>query len=113
MIEDFALQGWNKSLKQFLDYYTQQENDQKMVIIAQVDGNVAGYVILLKSAKSGPYILQKIPEIVDLNVLIKYRNTGVGNRIMDVAEKLAHKGAAGKGSGVCTPHRFTVNANVI
>lgn len=81
--------------------------------IAQVDGNVAGYVILLKSAKSGPYILQKIPEIVDLNVLIKYRNTGVGNRIMDVAEKLAHKGAAGKGSGVCTPHRFTVNANVI
>jgi ribosomal protein S18 acetylase RimI-like enzyme len=87
--EAFELQGWNKSLKLFLDYYTQQENDEKMVIIAQADGNIAGYVILLKSAKSGPYILQEIPEIVDLNVLIKYRSTGVGNRLMDVAEKLA------------------------
>lgn len=87
--EAFALQGWNKPLMLFLDYFTQQENDDRIVIIAQVDGNAAGYVTILKSAKSGPYVSQGIPEIADLNVLIKYRNTGVGNKLMDAAEKLA------------------------
>lgn len=32
---------------------------------------------------------QHIPEVVDLNVFIKYRNKGIGNKILDVVENVA------------------------
>lgn len=82
LFQGFHDQGWHKPVLQFMDYYNQQEMKEKQVIIA-------GYVTLLPNAESGPFAHRKVPEIVDFNVLIKYQKRGIGNRIMDVAEKLA------------------------
>lgn len=89
LVHGFAEQGWNKTHEQFSDYYTQQENNEKKVIVAELDGYVAGYVTLLPYAQTGPYTDKNIPEIVDFNVLIKYQKRGVGKKIMDIAESLA------------------------
>lgn len=85
----FSEQGWHKSFELFNGYYNQQENNEKLVIIAEVNGEIAGYVTLLPFTKVGPFAYSAIPEIVDFNVLIKYQKKGIGNKIMDVTEELA------------------------
>ncbi|MFJ7934749.1 GNAT family N-acetyltransferase [Sporosarcina sp. NPDC096371] len=90
-VDGFAEQQWDKPVKLFYDYYCQQEKDEKSVIIAEVNGEVAGYVTLLPNATNGPYAHKNIPEIVDFNVLIKFQKRGIGNKMMDVAESIAQK----------------------
>jgi GNAT superfamily N-acetyltransferase len=85
----FKEQNWNKSHELFNNYYNEQENKEKVVIIAALNSQIAGYVTLLPYAKDGPFAYKNIPEIVDFNVLIKYQKRGIGSKIMDVAESLA------------------------
>lgn len=89
LVRGFLEQNWHKPFELFNDYYNQQENNERVVIIAEVNDEVAGYVTLLSSAKDGPFADSKIPEIVDFNVLIKYQKRGIGNKIMDVVETIA------------------------
>lgn len=89
LVNGFLEQGWHKSYELFNTYYNQQENNEKLVIIAEISGNVAGYITLLPFTKVGPYAYMNIPELFDFNVLIKYQKKGIGNKIMDIAEDLA------------------------
>ena len=67
----------------------EQENNERQVFIAEVDGNVAGYVTLLPNDKEGPFANKNIPTVCDFNVLIKYRRQGVGSALMDKVESVA------------------------
>jgi ribosomal protein S18 acetylase RimI-like enzyme len=89
LVDGFADQGWNKPQEQFEEYYALQENKDRKVVVAEMDGQVAGYVTLLSNAYTGPFANKGIPEIVDFNVLIKYQRRGIGNKILDIAEQLA------------------------
>lgn len=89
LVNGFLEQGWNKSYELFNYYYNLQENNERLVIIAELSGDVSGYVTLLPYTKVGPFAYRDIPEIVDLNVLIKHQKKGIGNKIMDIAENLA------------------------
>lgn len=91
LVNGFLEQGWHKSYELFNTYYNQQENNEKLVIIAEISGDVAGYVTLLPFAKTGPYANKSIPEIVDFNVLVKYQKKGIGNKLMDIVEGLAKR----------------------
>lgn len=88
-VDGFAEQNWHKPYSLFNDYYNQQENNEKSVIVAEMNDNAAGYVTLLPYTNVGPFAHKNIPEIVDFNVLIKYQKRGIGNKIMDIAEALA------------------------
>ncbi|MEH6944185.1 GNAT family N-acetyltransferase [Bacillus sp. JJ722] len=88
-VNAFAEQNWHKPFELFNEYYNQQENGEKSVIVAEVNSEVAGYVTLLPSTTIGPYAYKNIPEIVDLNVLVKFQKMGIGNEMMDVLEGLA------------------------
>jgi hypothetical protein len=68
----------------FEGYYNEQKNKKRIVIVAEINNDVAGYVTLLPKAITGPFISKNIPEIVDLNVLIKYQKNGIGNKMIDV-----------------------------
>lgn len=89
LVNGFAEQNWRKSYELFNDYYNQQGNNQRVIIVAEINGDVAGYVTLISKATEGPFANKGIPEIVDFNVLIKYQKRGIGNKIMDVVESLA------------------------
>lgn len=88
-VEGFTTQNWHKPNELFEGYYTRQESKEQIVIVAEIDNQVAGYVTLLPSASTGPFASKNIPEIVDLNVLIKFQKNGIGNKMMDVVESIA------------------------
>lgn len=50
----FKEQGWDKAYELFKDYYNEQEDRHRKVVVAEVNGDVAGYATLLPYAKHGP-----------------------------------------------------------
>ncbi|ADU29460.1 GNAT family N-acetyltransferase [Evansella cellulosilytica] len=88
-VKGFVAQNWHKPNEQFEEFYIRQESKEQVVVVAEVNNQVAGYVTLLPSAITGPFASEHIPEIVDLNVLIKFQKNGIGNKMMDVVERIA------------------------
>lgn len=82
-------QGWHPDIELFKYYYKEQNNESRYVFVGEYEGNVAGYTTLLPDAKDGPFMNKGIPEVVDFNVLAKYRRKGIGNKILDVVENVA------------------------
>jgi len=89
LVEGFKGQGWNKSVEQFNKYFNEQKNGKRYVVIAEFCGDIAGYITILPQALTGPFADRGIPELSDFNVFIKYQRKGIGNRILDTAEKIA------------------------
>ncbi|WP_227395968.1 GNAT family N-acetyltransferase [Jeotgalibacillus aurantiacus] len=113
-VEAFKKQGWDKPLELYKRYFVQQSRKELYVLVAEVNQQVAGYVILLPFAKSGPFAAMNVPEIADLNVLMSYQKSGIGNKLMDVTEALAKEKsnavslAVGLHSGYGTAQRMYV-----
>ncbi len=85
--EAFSKQGWNKPIEQYLEYFKEMELGVRDVLIAELDGQFAGYVTILWTSDYTPFRERGIPEIVDLNVLIRYRKMGIASLLLDEAEK--------------------------
>lgn len=91
--QGFAAQGWHKPLEQFYRYLCEQAEGSRRVIVAEWEGEAAGYTTLLPKAGAGPFAETGWPEICDFNVLQKYQRRGFGSRILDTAERLAALGS--------------------
>ncbi|NMA83225.1 MAG: GNAT family N-acetyltransferase [Epulopiscium sp.] len=83
----FRLQGWNKTKEQYERYLKEHLEGKRDVIIAEYDNNFAGYVTIQWRSNYKPFQDSNIPEVVDLNVLIKVRKKGIGTALLDEAEK--------------------------
>lgn len=83
----FAAQGWRKPATQYLAYLREQEAGARDVIVAEVAGAFAGYVTIVWESDYLPFRVAGAPEIVDLNVLIRYRRQGVASALLDKAER--------------------------
>jgi ribosomal protein S18 acetylase RimI-like enzyme len=96
----FKAQGWNKPMEIYRNYFAEQKNNERVTLIAEIDDKFVGY-INIKWKSSYPFFFKnKIPEIVDLNVLIKYRRMGIGNKLMDKAEEIIKEQSDFAGIGV-------------
>ena len=88
--EEEIKQGW---VNQTIDKYELRLRDQaagiSINLVAEWDGNVAGYINVYPNATGGAFGNQGLPEIVDFGVLAKYRCNGIGSKLMDVAEEIA------------------------
>lgn len=82
----FEQLGWDKPASQYERYYMEQEDKVRNVYVAFVEGEFAGYLTVCWTSSYGPFREENIPEIVDFNVLPKYRRLGVGTLLMDKAE---------------------------
>jgi len=60
LVDGFAEQNWHKPDQLFINYYQQQKNNERLVIVAEIEGNVAGYVTLLPYTESGPFAHKQI-----------------------------------------------------
>jgi GNAT superfamily N-acetyltransferase len=78
--------GWNKPASQYERYLSQQELGVRNVYVAFFDGQFAGYLTICWESSYKPFYVQGIPEIVDLNVLPKFRRMGIGTQLMEKAE---------------------------
>ena len=68
--------------------------------IARVEGQFAGYLTVCWQSTYAPFREKKIPEIMDFNVLPKFRRQGIGTQLMDKAEAEITKVSPVAGIGV-------------
>lgn len=81
-------QGWNASDEKYRMRLKHQREGRCIPLVAEYYNSVVGYVNVYFHASAGPFMEKGYPEIVDFGVLEKYRNHGIGSRLMDAAEKI-------------------------
>ncbi|WP_331831658.1 GNAT family N-acetyltransferase [Orientia tsutsugamushi] len=81
--------GWNKPASLFEGYLKEQEAGERIVWMAHVHEQFASYITLKLQSQYPSFKAQRIPEIMDLNVLPVYRKIGIGSLLLDTAEKEA------------------------
>ncbi|MEZ4674065.1 MAG: GNAT family N-acetyltransferase [Caldilineaceae bacterium] len=96
----FAALGWNKPASQYEQYLAEQQVGERVVLVALIDGDFAGYVTIVWHSHYPPFAAANIPEVVDFNVLPHYRRRGIGSRLMDEAERRIGERSAIAGIGV-------------
>ena len=82
----FISQGWPSREEILTRYFKEQESGEREVLVAEIDGAVAGYVTILPFAKHGPFA-EVYPELSDFNVFELFRNQGIGNQLLEEAEQ--------------------------
>ena len=82
----FMNQGWPAREEILASYFWEQASGDIEILVAEIDGAVAGYVTILPSAKHGPFA-EIYPELSDFNVFETFQNQGIGNLLMEEAEK--------------------------
>ncbi len=98
--EAFNQIDWNKPLSLFARYLKEQEAGERLVWVAHLKDEFAGYVTLKWQSGYPSFKEQNIPEIMDLNVLPVYRKMGIGSLLLDTAEKEAATRSKVVGIGV-------------
>ena len=84
--QGFISQGWPGREEILARYFLEQKSKEREVLVAEIDGVVAGYITILPSAKHGPFA-EVYPELSDFNVFEHFRNQGIGNQLLEKAEK--------------------------
>lgn len=100
IVSSFNLIGWNKPATLFEKYLKKAELGERLVWVAFVQDQFAGYVTLKWESEYPSFKKQRIPEIMDLNTLPTFRKMGVGSQLLDLAEKQAATKSGTVGIGV-------------
>ena len=82
----FISQGWPSREEILTRYFKEQESGERGVLVAEVEGALAGYITILPCAKQGPFA-GMAPELSDFNVFEPFQNQGIGNLLLEEAEK--------------------------
>ena len=82
----FISQGWPGREEILARYFLEQECGEREVLVAEVEGALAGYITILPCAKQGPFA-EIYPELSDYNVFEPFQNQGIGNLLLEEAEK--------------------------
>ena len=100
--KSFSTQGWNKPTSQYQDYLAESKQGKRVVLVAEKDSTFAGYITIIWESYNESFRLSNIPEIVDLNVLKKYQRQGIGQLLLNEAEKIisTRSKIAGIGFGI-------------
>lgn len=96
----FAAQGWCKPEAQYQDYWQASLVGKRVVLCAECQGQLAGYVTILWESDYPPFHAAHIPEIADLNVLIRHQRRGIGAALLGEAERRIAVVAPRAGVGV-------------
>ena len=96
----FEESGWNKSASQYERYLMEQVLKIRDMYVAWVTGQFAGYLTICWQSSYTPFREKNIPEIMDFNVLPRFRRLGIGTQLMDRAETEIAKVGPRAGIGV-------------
>ena len=100
IVAAFSKIGWNKPASLFKEYLKEAEAGARLIWVAKVHEQFAGYVTLKWQSQYPSFKNQNIPEIMDLNVLPHARKMGIGSGLLDIAEKEAATKSDTVGIGV-------------
>lgn len=82
-------QGWQATTEKYEMRFQHQAKGKSIALVAEYKGSIAGYINVYPNSEWGAFANKGYPEIVDFGVLEKYRRRGIGNKLMDIAEKIA------------------------
>jgi ribosomal protein S18 acetylase RimI-like enzyme len=99
----FTAQGWDKPEEQYRHYYQQTMRSERVVLVAEDEAGLAGYVTIVWISDYPPFREASIPEISDFNVFIRCRRRGIGTALLDEAERRIAQRSAVAGIGVGLP----------
>ncbi len=91
---------WNKPTSQYERYLMEQALDIRDVHVAFVEDRFAGYLSIYWTSNYEPFQKEKIPEIVDFNILPEFRRQSIGTQLLDKAESEVAKKSPVAGIGV-------------
>lgn len=91
IFDTYQSYGWHPEMATYENYYKEQESGDRIVFIPEYKGEVAGICTLVLCPSEGPLADKGWPEIVDLCVFFHIHNKGIGNKLLDVAEREASK----------------------
>lgn len=100
LVDAFQKANWQKPASLFEAYYQEQRKSLRVVWVAYFREQIAGYVTLKWISQYQSFAHQKIPEIMDLNVLPSFRKQGVGTALQQAAEEKAASESDVVGIGV-------------
>lgn len=100
IVDAFGRANWPKPAAIFETYLQEQLTGARLVWVAYVNDQFAGYVTLNWQSQYESFAAARIPEIIDLNVLPPFRKVGVGSMLLDIAEKEAATKSEVVGIGV-------------
>lgn len=102
IVAAFRAARWPKPRAQYERYLAEQEEGRRSVLVAAAGAELCGYGTVAWESGYPPFMVARIPEIQDLNVLPKFRRRGIASRLMDEAERLVagRSGVVGIGVGV-------------
>jgi len=83
------VQGWNATEEKYLTRIADHAAGRCISLVAEYHHEVAGYINVYIDAKLGALAGKGYCGIVDFGVLQKFRNRGIGGKLMDAAEKIA------------------------
>lgn len=87
----FKTIGWNKPKSIYENYFKEQSDNMRSVVVAKENGKFCGYVTIKWKSDYDSFVQQSIPEISDLNVLPNYRNHGIGTALINACEVMTKK----------------------
>ena len=83
----FASTVWKDITPLLERYLAEQEMGKRIVLVAYLDEDFAGYVTIRWRSDYPPFAEKGIPEINDLRVLPAFRRCGTATALVDEAEK--------------------------
>lgn len=87
LVDAFQKANLQKPASLFEAYHQEQQQSERVVWVAYIQDNIAGYVTLKWISHYEPFAQKGIPEIMDLNVLPSFRKQGVGTALLQAAEE--------------------------
>lgn len=96
----FQQLGWDKPASQYERYLMEQVLEIRDAHVAFAEERFVGYLTVCWTSSYEPFRREKIPEIVDFNVLPQCRRQGIGTQLMDKAEGEIAKVSSIAGIGV-------------
>jgi GNAT superfamily N-acetyltransferase len=90
IVDGFAKSNWTKKPANIFEKYLEEQNNQRRIIlVAYLGDQFAGYVTLKWKSQYKPFANMHIPEICDLNLLPDFRNIGIGSQLLEQCERIA------------------------
>jgi ribosomal protein S18 acetylase RimI-like enzyme len=110
-LEPFDLPDFAALLRQdghlpgeFVKRYRQHLTDECTILVARVDGSVAGFVSILHPSQFAPAFAEATAQISGLYVSVAHRGCGLGRALLNAAETLAAASGARR-AGVALAER--------
>jgi GNAT superfamily N-acetyltransferase len=92
----------HKAVSTFEKYLAEQSEGRRFCWIARHNELFVGYVTLVLESKYQHFSEDKVPEVMDLNVVQEFRGQGIGTKLLRRAEQKAfnHSKVVGLGVGL-------------